>query len=134
MTYYQQLNNFKRSLTKEIIMPFINILTNDQSSKKALLKLTPKLKVFLAKKLSCKEIKLKSSEIDINFIPSEYNHNDKEVATIKIQIFAASFPQRVKQQDKICRDVKTLIIKNESDIIGDYVKVWLVLTELGHSF
>ena len=110
-------------------MPTVNLYFLEQTKTKDLQNFTPKLKTFLAKKLTCGDIKLTSEEISIRFI---HVNGGEMISDVELEITAHAFPERVKKQDKICIDVMNYI-KEKFPSVGD-VKVWLKLSELGHSW
>jgi len=107
-------------------MPSINIYTKEENIPQLKLLLN-ELKELIAKKLSCKEIVLKSNEISIRVISP---HTTSQIAELEIVIIAHSFQERVRNQDKICLEIKNFI-QSKINNISSYV--WLQLSELGHS-
>ncbi len=110
-------------------MPTVNIYYKNKDIPQELTNLTPELKERLAEKLTCGEIKLTPAEISIRFI---FTQGEGMIGNVELEITAHAFPERVKKQDEICRDVMNYIQK-EIPSVGD-VKVWLKLCELGHSW
>ena len=109
-------------------MPTVNIFSKHNAIDKLSL-LIPELKIFLAKKLTCGDIKLSPKEISIRLINSEANGM---IGDIEIEIKAHAFAERVKKQDDICNEVRKYLMKKKPSL-GD-IRVWLVLSELGHSW
>jgi hypothetical protein len=109
-------------------MPTVNIYYQDRSIGVSLTPVAPKLKSFLADKLSCASIKLAPEEISLRFLPVS---GVGLMGYVDLDITAHNFPERVKKQDEICRDVAGFIRK-EIPSVGD-VRVWLRLCELGHN-
>lgn len=109
-------------------MPTVNFYFKDDRTNK-LEKLIPDLKQFLAAKLTCVNIKLTSREISIRLIKIS---GGQMIGNTEIEISAHSFPERVKKQDEICIEVVNYL-KEKAPYIGK-VKVWLKLSELGHSW
>ena len=87
------------------------------------------LKVFLAEKLTCGDIKLSPEEVSVRFIKID---GGDMIGDAEVEISAASFSERVSKQDEICLDVAKYI-DEIAPHLGD-VKVWLKLSELGHSW
>ncbi len=54
------------------------------------------------------------------------------IGDIELEISAHAFEERVKKQDEICLEVMNYL-KNKKPSLGN-VKVWLKLSELGHSW
>lgn len=110
-------------------MPTVNIYFSKEESVSKLETIVPELKSYLAEKLTCGGIKLNPSEISIRLIRVS---GGKMIANVELEITAHHFPERVKKQDQICLDVMDYI-KEKLPSVGD-VKVWLKLSELGHSW
>jgi len=110
-------------------MPTVNIYYKSDTDSRELQPLVPKLKKYLAEKLSCGDIKLTSAEISMRFVSVQ---GGGMIGNIELEITAHAFPERVKKQDEICRDVMNYI-KREVPEVGE-VRVWLKLCELGHSW
>lgn len=109
-------------------VPTVNIFYSNELPKQ-LEELTNSLKAYVAKELTCGDIKLNSDEVSVRFIGS---HGDGMLAPVEIEITAAAFKERVERQDKICRNIQKFIL-DKVDSLQD-VKVWLILAELGHSW
>lgn len=110
-------------------MPTVNIYYQKAKDFQSLHKIVPKMKSYFAKSLTCGDIHLTSKEISIRFIETK---GKGMIGDIEFEIKAHAFPERVKNQDKICLDAVSYI-KKEIPSIGS-VKVWLQLSELGHSW
>lgn len=108
-------------------MPTVNIFYHN--NKDQLISLIADLKVFLADTLTCGDIKLSEKEISIRLINIE---GDAMIGNIELEIKAHAFKERIQKQDEICRDVRIFIME-KYESLGD-VRVWLVLSELGHSW
>jgi hypothetical protein len=91
--------------------------------------LIKELKNFIAKELTCKDIKLKSEEVSIRLVVIK---GDGMIGNVEIDIKAHAFKERVKRQDEICLNIMRYIQKKIPSI--GTVKVWLALSELGHSW
>jgi len=110
-------------------MPTVNVYFIKQEKASELEKLIPKLKIYLADRLTCGDIKLTKGEISVRLIPVV---GKGMIGDVELEITAHAFPERVKKQDEICRDMMNYI-KKEAPSLGN-VKVWLKLCELGHSW
>ena len=116
-------------------MPTVNIYCKNISGNEdvgrqlSVASLSDKLKSFIAEKLSCNDIKLKPEEISIRLI--NVSEDGGMIGDVELEIKAAAFKERVEKQDKICLDIAEYI-KSKGQF-GE-VKVWLVLSELGHSW
>lgn len=109
-------------------MPTVNVFYNDELAKQ-LEELADSLKEYAAKELTCGDIKLSSDEVSVRFISSQ---GEGMLAPVEIEITAAAFKERVEKQDEICLNIQKFILE-KVDSLQD-VKVWLILTELGHSW
>ena len=110
-------------------MPTVNLYHKKKDSSQSLSVLVPKLKEYIADKLSCGDRKLTSEEISIRLILVE---GDTMIGNVEVEITAHAYSERVEKQDEICRDVREYIMK-EIPSLGD-VRAWLNLCELGHSW
>jgi len=110
-------------------VPTVNLYFVQQKNSKELQFFVPKLKEFLAEKLTCGDVKLTTKEISVRFIQVS---GGEMIGRVELEITAHSFSERVQKQDEICREVMAYIKENLPSV-GD-VKVWLKLCELGHSW
>lgn len=108
-------------------MPTINIYYNDQKFEEKLKGTIDELKGFTATQLTCSDIKLSPDEISVRLLR---NYGNGMLATIELEIKAAAFKERVQKQDEICLSVQKFI---KFELQTDS-KVWLILSELGHSW
>lgn len=108
-------------------MPTVNVFYNQ--NKPDINLFTSDIKTFLVDKLSNKEISLTSEEISVRFIQAE---GKGMIASLEIEITAHEFEERVKEQDEICRNLRDSLMKNFPQL-GD-IRVWLILSQLGHSW
>ncbi len=109
-------------------MPTVNIYYKDEKNHSALKSVVNKLKIYLAEKLTCDDIKLTPEEISIRLVAVD---GDSMMGDVELEITAHEFPARVEKQDEICHDT-AIYIQKEVHSVGD-VKVWLKLCQLGHS-
>jgi hypothetical protein len=109
-------------------MPTINIFYDNGGFESKLYDVTAQLKKFVAKELTCGDTKLGSDEVSIRLLKSRGNGM---LAPVELEVTAASFKERVEKQDEICLNIQKFLLDelNLSDI-----KVWLILSELGHSW
>lgn len=54
------------------------------------------------------------------------------IGGVEVDIHAHAFQERIEKQDEICLSVMDYIQKKEPSVGA--VKVWLILSELGHSW
>ncbi len=109
-------------------MPSVNIYTRNRGTIGQLSKILPKLKVFIAKELSCRDRKLASDEISIRILVPE---SSSQIADTELEIKVHSYKERVQRQDDICLSIKEYVQKVCPKAGSVYV--WLQLSELGHS-
>ncbi len=109
-------------------MPVVNIYFKKQDENFRFQGVVNELKNFLSKELSGSSIKLSPSEISVRMV-NQLN-TDGLIGDIEIDLSVHSFSERVEKQDEICRNVRNFL--QEKDFKN--VKVWLKLSELGHSF
>ena len=109
-------------------MPLVTIYTSSNKEINELKDILPKLREFIARKLTCGERTLKPKEVSINVIVPSAR---LPIADVEIKIVAYSYPERVEKQDEICLAVKNFIISHKPSLGS--VFVWLQLSELGHS-
>lgn len=108
-------------------MPTVNIFQNNKEFEEKLKQLAPELKSLAAKELSGPQKQLGVDEISVRLINTA---GDGMLAPIEVEINAASFKERVEKQDEICLTVQKFI----KDALQTDVNVWLILSELGHSW
>jgi hypothetical protein len=110
-------------------MPNVNIYHENREQYEKLSSLAAELKVFIAKELTCGDIALTPEEVSIRFIETI---GDFMIGGVELDIHAHAFKERVEKQDEICLSIMDYIQKREPRL--DIVKVWLILSELGHSW
>lgn len=110
-------------------MPTANIFYSKKEQDDDLQELAVKLKPYLAKELTCGEIKLKENEISVRLIQIG---GAGMIGAVEVEITAYAFSERVEKQDQICLEVRDFIQKEYPSL--KEVKVWLILAELGHSW
>lgn len=108
-------------------MPTVNIFHTEKTNE--LNDLSNKLKPYFAEKLSCGDIILTPEEVSIRLVLID---GGDMIGNVEVEIKAHVFKERVEKQDEICNDVRNYIMKKYPSL-GD-VRVWLILSELGHSW
>ena len=96
------------------------------------------LREFIAEELSCGEIALGPHEVSVRLLDVR---GKGMIAPIEIEVKAFAFEERKKRADEFCLALQKLIAASVNQsarahrkvTIAD-VQVWLVLTELGHSW
>lgn len=110
-------------------MPTVNIFYKDSKKEPILRSLASGLRDYIANELTCGDIQLKPSEVSVRFIKVV---GGEMIGAVEVEIAAHSFTERINKQDEICRNTVNYIQK-EKPSLGE-VKVWLQLSELGHSW
>jgi len=108
-------------------MPTVNVYQSTKEFEAKLKLVTDSLKQLVAKELSGESIKLGTDEISVRIIDV---NGDGMLAKVETEINAAAFKERVERQDEICLKIQAFL----KDALGTDVKVWLILSELGHSW
>lgn len=109
-------------------MPTVNFYFDNPINPK-LNEIIPDIKKLIAEKLTCGEIKLTPEEISIRFIKVD---GGQMIGNTEVEIAAASFSERVEKQDEICLQIAKYL-RDKASFLGE-VRVWLKLSELGHSW
>lgn len=110
-------------------MPLVNIYLKNSDDHSRFHNVVLDLKKYIAEKLSGENISLTPSEISIRLL--KVMDGSDMIGSVELEISAHSFPERVIEQDKICLDIMKYV--QEKLDVKD-VKVWLQLSELGHSW
>ncbi len=110
-------------------MPTVNVYHQRPEDLQSLDSVTPKLKRYFAQKLTCGDRQLAPEEISVRYIGVE---GSGMIGNVEVEITAHAYPERVEKQDDICRDVASYIEQEIPSVAP--VKVWLKLSELGHSW
>ena len=109
-------------------MPTVNIFYKNKTNAYDLEALSTELKRYVAEQLTCGDIKLSPDEVSVRLLNIRGNGM---LTPIEAEITAAAFKERVEEQDEICLNIQKFLI----DKLGvTDVKVWLILSELGHSW
>ena len=111
-------------------MPMINAYYSREEALNLLMKLINPLKEEASSLLTCGDITLKPDEITIRLIKTDAVGLIGD--NLELEVFAHAFKERVDKQDEICLKLRDFVM-NKVSSLGD-VKVWLVLSELGHSW
>lgn len=115
------------TIRKVSAMPTVNIYSYSEPSE-ALKGIIDDLKTLLAKELTSSELPLSPGEISVRCLQV----SGQMIGAVEIEIHAHAFPDRVARQDAICNTVRSFVLERLPNI-GD-VRVWLILSELGHSW
>lgn len=110
-------------------MPTVNIFYKETYIEFKLNSIKNDLKDFIARELTCGDIKLKPDEVSVRLINIK---GDGMIGEIEVEVTASSFKERVEKQDLICLNIAKYMKEKDSSL-GE-VKVWLILAELGHSW
>jgi hypothetical protein len=110
-------------------MPTVNIYFKNSDQRTKLSSLVPELKSLVAKELTCGDIALTPEEVSVRFIEGV---GDFMIGSVEVDIHAYAFEDRIKKQDEICLSIMDYIQTKEPSV--GVVKVWLILSELGHSW
>lgn len=110
-------------------MPTVSIYTTSSDSTEQLKSTLPKLRDYIALKLSCSNRTLAPNEISIRVMSTTL---EEMIAPIEIEITAHHYRESVESADRTCLSIRDFI-KEQIPSIPD-VRVWLVLAELGHSW
>lgn len=110
-------------------MPIVNIYYTDDKHKDMVLSHIDELKNLVAEQLTCGDKKLDANEITIRLISTPI---EGMIAEMEIEIFAHAFKDRVERQDEICRSITSRILHSLPELKD--VRIWLALSELGHSW
>ncbi len=109
-------------------MPTVNAYFHDDINGQKLKTLVPKLRQAIAEKLSGPSRTLSPQDVSIRLIEAL---GEGMIASLELEILAHRYEERIGKADAICRELRHLLL--------DYLpisdaRVWLNLTELGHSW
>lgn len=110
-------------------MPIINCYYSSGSQRKSLLVKVTNIKEYVAQLLSGSAISLKPEEVTVRLIQTEAAGL---IGAVEFELFAHAFEERIQKQDGICLEVRKYIMALLPEL--KEVRVWLVLSELGHSW
>ncbi len=108
-------------------MPTVNVFIQKTDELNKIQSVVPELKTYLAETLTCGDIKLSPEEISVRILNIA---GGEMIGNIELEIKVHAFPERVQKQDQICLDVMHWM--KEKTALD--TKVWLQLSELGHSW
>ncbi len=110
-------------------MPTINTYFRNEALQNDLIALADgPLQSYVAEQLTCEEIKLAPGNVTVRLMRSI---GKGMLAPVEMDIVAAPYPERVERQDEICLNVRQFVLDYVHDLYD--AKVWLPLSELGHS-
>jgi len=109
-------------------MPTVNVFYRNAEQQSQLVALTPKLKEYISKELTCGDITLTSREVSVRLV---HVYGEGMLGSVEIEVTAHSFAERVDRQDAICLAIANYM-KKQASSLGE-VNVWLILSQLGHS-
>jgi hypothetical protein len=99
---------------------------------------TAKLREFIASELTCGERLIQAHEISIRLVSVQ---GKGMIAPIEIEIQAHAYAERIVRADAVCLAVRTYVMncvnestKSSRKIQLQDVQVWLILSQLGHSW
>lgn len=110
-------------------MPTVNIYYTADKHEAIVLSHIDELKKLIAEQLTGRDIKLGPGEITVRLLRSPAKGM---IAEMELEVFAHSFQERVNKQDKICKAIREHLLQHVPELKD--VRVWLVLSELGHSW
>ena len=109
-------------------MPVVNTYYREPRFFADLSAASPALQTYVAEQLTCGDRILQPHEVSIRLLEAL---GKSMLANVEMDIFAASYQDRVDNQDQICRNVKQFVLEHVSGL--EDTNVWLMLGELGHS-
>jgi len=122
-------------------MPTVNIYLSEnhvQSGYPVWEENTARLREFIAKELTCSERTIEAHEMSIRLVSVQ---GRGMIAPIEIEIQAHAYAERIERSDVACLAIRTFVMNliNESKktlrkIQLKDVQVWLILSQLGHSW
>jgi hypothetical protein len=122
-------------------MPTVNIYLSEnhvQSGYPVWEENTARLREFVAKELSCGERTIEAHEMSIRLVSVQ---GRGMIAPIEIEIQAHAYTERIEKSDATCLAIRTYMMNcvNESKKVTRKiqlkdVQVWLILSQLGHSW
>jgi len=94
-------------------MPTVNIFYKDLKEELTLQSLVGGLRDYVAKELTCGDIKLKPSEVSVRLIKIA---GGEMIGAVEVEITAYSFAERIKKQDEICLKIMDYIQKEKPSL------------------
>jgi hypothetical protein len=109
-------------------MPTVNAYFHDDINGQRLGTFIPQLREAVAQKLSGSDRTHTSQDVSVRMIKV---FGDGVIAPLELEILAQRYEERTTKADAICRELRHFLLDHLP--IGD-ARVWLTLTELGHSW
>jgi hypothetical protein len=112
-------------------MPTVNIYLREIGTDQPQIDegLIHELREKMAGELSCGARKLQAKEITVRCLPVKGNGM---IAPVEVDITAHAYEERIKRADSICLTIREFLMEKIPS--AEDVRVWLNLTELGHSW
>lgn len=110
-------------------MPLVNVYASDSRFLDQLQNLASPLAEEIVKELSVAERKLTTDDVTIRIIESK--PGSKMLTPVEIEIIAKLFKERLDKADQVCNSLRKFMLSRLKAVID--LRVWLVLSELGHS-
>jgi hypothetical protein len=110
-------------------MPTVNIYHCDSTIADIFANFAQELRELLASELSCGARRLNSDELTVRLLQVK---NLAMIAPVEIEITAHAYDDRLARADEICLAVREFV-RDKIPRLED-VRVWLILSELGHSW
>lgn len=110
-------------------MPTVNIYINHNRPLAQRSLPLEELRAYIANVLSCGDRQLSPQEISLRVLMTAQS---LPITPIEIEVHAFAYQERVVAQDSICRGIAEMFLKLLPQEIKPHV--WLVLSELGHSW
>lgn len=107
-------------------MPTINIYSENNYFDEDIIE---SLKNIFIELLSCNDIKLNENEFSFRILKTDRKFM---IADIELEIKAHHFKERVEEQDIICNKVREFLLEKIPEVQD--IRVWLILSELWHSW
>lgn len=108
-------------------MPTVNIY-QPASFSADIKPLISELKELIARELTCGDLAITDKEVSVRIITV----GGEMIGELEIDIHAHEFEARVVRQDEICKVVRSFVMDKLPSVRD--VRVWLVLSQLGHSW
>lgn len=111
-------------------MPAANFYVSEDKTIEQLNKHGEKIRTYLSERLSCGGRALRAAEVSLRFIKTA--SLGLQIAPLEVEILAHAYPERVREQDLICREIAAFLQNLDPGLPASHV--WLALCELGHSW
>lgn len=111
-------------------MPTINIYSaNPDAFERFDAAATKDLRTFIAERLSCGDIALSADEVSVRLVT--VHPASRMMGDVEADIHAHEFSERMDRQDELCREI-AMYLRDDLQLASE-PRVWLVLSQLGHS-